>query len=175
LRVGLDGDVERRVLGVARGDGAGNLLAVMAHQRRHSQAGVLRWSVARIGLGIEPRLAQPAQHGIDQAGEMARVAVTARDLHGHVDGRMGRHAHEQDLGRGDDEDFAGMAGFRRQRFGEEACQQMLDLAQPAQARGGEGAHESPVALRQLGRSPWPALRAKASSSGSRRRSTPAIR
>ncbi len=99
LRIGLDGEVERRFQAVGPGDGMGGLGAIgPGPARQQPFRGV---EIERLEPG-EHRGAlaagDPAQHRIDEAGIAVVAAIGLDQAHRQVDRGVVGHVEEQDLG-----------------------------------------------------------------------------
>ncbi len=147
LGIAAHGEVERRLLEMGGGDGAGARLAIGA--RPGLPEPVRRVEPRRVlHLGEGGALgAQPAQHGVEQAlmrEEAARLGEVDSGRHRGV----GRGAQEQQLRDAEAQHVVHDGRPRRQRRIEAMGDQRIDLAETAQHRGDQQPGEGAVARRQ---------------------------
>ena len=97
LRIGFHREIERRLLAVGAGDGAGDLLAIGLGPPR--QQPWRRIEIDRIevrdGFLSDPRNA--AEHGVDETGEARVAAIALYQPHRQIDGGVMRNVEEQEL------------------------------------------------------------------------------
>ncbi len=140
--------VERRLLQMRAGDGAGALFAIGAAPRLPQPIGSVeaRGIVTCDAAGAFE--AETAQHRIDQA-LVRQEPHDVSEVDAGGDRGMRRRPQEQELGDAEPQDVVNGCGARRQRGVEAIGDQRIDLAEPAQHRRHQQPGEGTVARRQL--------------------------
>ncbi len=127
------------------GDPAGGLFAVMPCPAPEKP--IRRVELGRILLRNDCRSVRThlAQDRVDEASQLMGAARRFRLLDGEADRGVRGHVHEGELCRARDQDEPRLEGLGGQRLVQEAGEQVLDLAEPAQRGCGDGVREGPVA------------------------------
>ncbi len=144
--VGLDGEIERRLVPVGGGDGVRGLGAIGLAPAREQPG-------RRVAFGIVGRragavLRHAPQHGIDQAGIARGAPVGLRQPHREIDRGVVGHLEPEDLHGADQQYGFDARRIARETLVEIAAEQMAQRAEPAQRGGGEPPHQRAVAFGQ---------------------------
>ena len=149
LRIGFDGEVERRLGAVGKRDGVRGLGAV--GPRPACEQPLRRIEVERLEGGDGIAFAgDPPQHGVDEAGIAGVAPVGLHEPHREVDGGMVGHIEKQDLRGTDKERGLDPRRFGRKPAAQPVADQPAQRAEPAQHGRDDAADQRPVALGERG-------------------------
>ncbi len=146
--VALDSKVERWLLRMGSGDGAGDFGAVIAHPARHQPSGRIEGECVDPGEALRALLRDPPQHRIGEAAVVRGPPVRACEPHREIDGGVVGDIEKEDL-RGPDQ----QRRFKPRCVGRKTplkklSQQVTERAEPPQRDRNQRARQRPVALRK---------------------------